>query len=63
MFNCEKYGKQKELIAIRIYMDDLVIFQYIMEGRDAGNIPWLERKANAVKKTGMSSIEAFLCDK
>lgn len=59
MFNCEKYGKQKELIAIRIYMDDLVIFQYIMEGRDAGNIPWLERKANAVKKTGMSSIEAF----
>lgn len=60
MFNCEKYGKQKELIAIRIYMDDLVIFQYIMEGRDAGNIPWLERKANAVKKTGMSSIEAFM---
>lgn len=52
--------KQKELIAIRIYMDDLVIFQYIMEGRDAGNIPWLERKANAVKKTGMSSIEAFM---
>jgi len=59
MFNCEKHGKQKELIAIRIYMDDLIIFQYIMQGRDVGNIPWLERKANAVKKTGMSSIEAF----
>ena len=56
MFNCEKHGKQKELIAIRIYIDDFVIFQYIMEGRDAGNIPWLERKANAVKKKGMSSI-------
>ena len=55
----EKHDKHKEPIAIRIYMDDLVIFQYIMQGRDVGNIPWLERKANAVKKTGMSSIEAF----
>ena len=53
MFNCEKHDKHKELFAIRIYIDDFV------EGRDAGNIPWLERKANAVKKTGMSSIEAF----
>ena len=46
----EKHDKHKEPIAIRIYMDDLVIFQYIMQGRDVGNIPWLERKANAVKR-------------
>lgn len=59
----EKHDKNKEPIAIRIYMDDLVIFQYIMQGRDAGNIPWLERKANTVKKTGMSSIEAFYATK
>lgn len=59
MFNCEKHGKQKELIAIRIYMDDLVIFQYIMEGRDAGNIPWLERKA----KDRNVFYRSFLCDK
>lgn len=55
----EKHDKQKEPIAIRIYMDDLVVFQYIMEGRDAGNIPWLERKANTVKKTGISSLAAY----
>lgn len=59
MFNCEQHDKHKEPFMIRIYMDDLIIFQYIMQGRDVGNIPWLERKANAVKKTGMSSIEAF----
>lgn len=44
-------------IAIRIYYDDLIVFQYIMEGRDVGNLPWLERKANTVRKTGMASIE------
>lgn len=27
----EKYDKHKEPIAIRFYMDDLVIFQYIMQ--------------------------------
>lgn len=59
----KKHDKNKEPIAIRIYMDDLVILQYIMQGRDAGNIPWLERKANTVKKTGMSSIEAFYATK
>lgn len=51
MFNCEQHDKHKEPFTIRIYMDDLIIFQYIMQGRDVGNIPWLERKANAVKKT------------
>lgn len=55
----EKHDSTKEPIAIRIYMDDLVVFQYIMEGRDAGNILWLERKANTVKKTGISSIATF----
>lgn len=55
----ERHDVRKEPIAIRIYMDDLVVFQYIMDGRDAGNIPWLERKANTVRKTGMSSLDAF----
>ena len=59
MFNCEQHDKHKEPFTIRIYMDDLIIFQYIMQGRDVGNIPWLERKANAVKRHRMSSIEAF----
>ena len=26
MFNCEKHDKHKELFAIRIYIDDFVIF-------------------------------------
>ncbi len=55
----ERHDIRKEHIVIRIYMDDLVVFQYIMDGRDTGNIPWLERKANTVRKTGMSSLDAF----
>ncbi len=34
----EKYDKHKEPFTIRIYMDDFVIFQYIMQGRDVGNV-------------------------
>ena len=31
MFNCEQHDKHKEPFAIRIYIDDFVIFQYIMQ--------------------------------
>lgn len=37
----------------------MILLSFNISCRDAGNISWLERKANAVKKTGMSSIEAF----
>ena len=37
----------------------MILLSFNISCRDAGNISWLERKATAVKKTGMSSIEVF----
>ena len=37
----------------------MILWSFNISCRDVGNISWLELKANAVKKTEVSSIEAF----
>ncbi len=51
-------NKAKEInatVAIQIYVDDFMIYQYFMDGRDSNNLHWLEGKRQTVLKTGFSS--------
>ena len=43
-------------IAVRIILDDTVVFQYLMPGTNADNIRWMDRKCATVMRTGHCSL-------
>ena len=64
MFNCEKHDKHKEPFAIRIYIDDFVIFQYIMQrcrNVSRGRIPLVQSKVSVVLGIKISYGYKDLC--
>ncbi|MGM0213705.1 heme-binding protein [Enterococcus sp. AZ109] len=44
-------------VGVRIILDDLVIFQYLMDGKNESN--WLKRKEKTVLDSGHSSLYVF----
>ena len=45
-------------ISIRVFLDDVIVFQYTMEGDSNRRFGWTLRKYNLIKKTGHSSMHA-----
>lgn len=54
----EKVQERKlKPVGVRILLDDLVIFQYLMDGKNESN--WLKRKEKTVLESGHSSLHVF----
>ena len=43
-------------IAVRIILDDNIVFQYLMNGTNAENIRWMDRKCATVLRSGHCSL-------
>lgn len=50
-------------VAIRIYLEDIVVFQYTMKGKEEWHYGWTEKKYRMVMATGHSSMYAMLQNK
>lgn len=50
--------KYKKAAAIRICIDDTVVFAYKMPGTNSENDWWMDRKRNVSRMTGISSLRA-----
>lgn len=59
----EKVKASERPVAIRIYLDDIVVFQYTMKGKEEWHYGWATRKYEMVKATGHSSMYATLQNK
>jgi uncharacterized protein (UPF0303 family) len=52
-----KHGKDMKLpLALAIYLEDVKIFQTFLEGTNATNELWVQRKINSVRATGHSTL-------
>lgn len=51
-------NKYKKSAAIRICIDDAIVFAYKMPGTDLENDWWMDRKRNVSRMTGVSSLRA-----
>ena len=49
--------RQWRRIGVRIILHDVLVFQYLMDGKNEDN--YLQGKINIVKETGLSSDEVF----
>ena len=49
--------RQWRRIGVRIILHDVLVFQYLMDGKNKDN--YLQGKINVVKETGLSSDEVF----
>ena len=47
-------------VAIRIYLGDILVFQYTMQGKEEWHYGWAEKKCQMVKATGHSSYYVML---
>lgn len=45
-------------LTVRIFVGDIIVYQYVMEGDEASRFDWTYRKYQLVKKTGHSSMHA-----
>ena len=52
----EQGKKEIKPIAVRIVLDDLIVYQAFMPGTNEGNNGWMNRKCNTVKRTHGSSL-------
>lgn len=43
-------------VAIRIYIGDIIVFQYSMQGKEEEHYNWIRRKRNLMKKIGHCSM-------
>lgn len=43
-------------MSMRVYLDDIIVFQYTMKEREEFRFDWLQRKYQLIKKTGHSSM-------
>lgn len=43
-------------LAVRVILDDTIVFQYLMNGTGADNIRWMDRKCATVMRTGHCSL-------
>ncbi|NTV78572.1 MAG: hypothetical protein HGA25_05380 [Clostridiales bacterium] len=43
-------------LAIRVYIGDVIVFQYSMEGKEEEHYNWIRRKRNLMLKLGHSSM-------
>lgn len=46
----------KKPLSMRVFLDDVIVFQYTMEGDSERRFGWTKRKYNLIKKTGHSSM-------
>lgn len=46
----------KAPLSMRVFLDDVIVFQYTMEGDSDRRFGWTLRKYNLIKKTGHSSM-------
>ena len=54
---CLVKERQWRRIGVRIILHDVLVFQYLMDGKNEDN--YLQGKINVVKETGLSSDEVF----
>ena len=47
---------EEKPLAVRIILDDTIVFQYLMSGTNADNIRWMDRKCATVMRTGHCSL-------
>lgn len=47
-------------LSMRVFLDDVIVFQYTMEGDSNRRFGWTLRKYNLIKKTGHSSMHGKL---
>ena len=59
----EKVKHSARPVAIRIYLEDILVFQYTMRGKEEWHYGWAERKYQMVKATRRSSFYAMLANK
>lgn len=59
----ESVKNSERPVAIRVYLQDIVVFQYTMKGKEEWHYGWTEKKYRMVKATGHSSMYAMLQNK
>ena len=56
----EQVKESERPVAIRIYLGDVLVFQYTMQGKEEWHYGWAEKKCQMVKATGHSSYYVML---
>ena len=56
----EQVKESERPVAIRIYLEDLLVFQYTMRGKEEWHYGWAEKKRKIVEATGHSSFYVML---
>lgn len=56
----EQVKESERPVAIRIYLGDILVFQYTMQGKEEWHYGWAEKKCQLVKATGRSSYYVML---
>ena len=59
----ERVKSSERPVAIQIYLDDILVFQYTMKGKENWHYGWASKKYEMVKATGHSSMYAMLQNK
>ena len=56
----EKVKESERPVAIKIYLEKILVFQYTMKGKEISHYSWAERKNQMVSATGHSSMYVML---
>lgn len=56
----EQVKESERPVAIRIYLGDILVFQYTMQGKEEWHYGWAEKKCQVVKAAGHSSFYVML---
>lgn len=56
----EQVKESERPVAIRIYLGDILVFQYTMQGKEEWHYGWAEKKCQMVKATRHSSYYVML---
>ena len=56
----EQVKDSERPVAIRIYLGDILVFQYTMRGKEEWHYGWAEKKCRMVMATGHSSLYVML---
>ena len=56
----EQVKESERPVAIRIYLGDILVFQYTMQGKEEWHYGWAEKKCRMVMATGHSSLYVML---
>ena len=56
----EQVKESERPVAIRIYLEGIIVFQYTMRGKEEWHYGWAEKKCQIVESTGHSSLYVML---